>query len=125
MDREYKIGQIWEYHTRDHEKKSRITIVEMSTHGHFGLILNISVDELKIVYPFNDEGFIKGISHIPCSKDSMDKSVIRLVEVTNTLPDFEESYNEWKEQFDIGKAGVFTGSVQKIIKKMEEGFLSR
>lgn len=120
MKKEYEVGQIWEYKTRDGEETSRITIVNITEHEHHGSIISIYINGLKIKYPFNELGYLNEMTHSPCSKNSIDISVTRLVETTSILPDFKEGFNEWKEQFDLGKAGVFGGSIKEIIETLEQ-----
>ena len=38
-----------------------------------------------------------------------------------SLPEFEEGYSIWKEAFDQGRAGVWTGSLAECITALEQG----
>ncbi len=120
MNSTYEVGQVWEYKTREGEENSRMTVVALTEHQHFGLIINISLDNLKIRSSHSEDGFINGLSHSPCSQESINNSVISLVGKVEQLPDFQEGYDEWKTAFDEGKAGVFGGSIQEIISTLEE-----
>jgi hypothetical protein len=40
--------------------------------------------------------------------------------VVESLPDFEEGYNQWKEAFDQGQAGWFTTSISDVVQFMED-----
>jgi len=122
VNTKFKIGQIWKYDTRIGEENSRLIIVNVTQHEYFGDIINIAVNGLKIESPYSEEGYMHTISHLPCTEASIIESVEELVEISNNLPDFEEGYNQWKEQFDLGKAGVFGENVKEIISIMAESF---
>lgn len=119
MNPEYKIGQIWNYQTRNGEEKSKITIVKVSNHEHCGTIVNIAIDNVKIKSSYVEDGYLNAFSHLPFNKEAIDNSVTNLVGTTDDLSESQEGYAEWKEQFDLGKAGIFTGTVAETISILE------
>ena len=44
----YKIGQVWGYWTRPHEKNSTFTVVKVEKHPVLGNIIHISLRGLKL-----------------------------------------------------------------------------
>lgn len=120
MKNYYQVGQVWEYETRVGEQNSRMTIVALTEHEQHGLIVNISLDNLRIPYAHSEDGFLNGLSHSPCSVEAIDNSVISLLGIVDELPDFQEGYNEWKTALDAGKAGVFGGTIKEIISTIEK-----
>ena len=57
---------------------------------------------------------------MPISPDALKESVTELVNQTESLPNFEEGYEIWREAFDSGKAGIFTISVKECVEFMEQ-----
>lgn len=119
QDDKYKIGQIWEYKTRKGEEKSMLTIVGVEKHKKLGTIVNIYVDGLTVKIPSADEGHSNEIQHLPFSKEAIDKSVTKLVGTAKKLPNYKNGYDEWRSEFDNGKAGIFTITVKESIDAME------
>ena len=119
QDEKYKVGQIWNYQTRKGEENSTLIIVGVEKNKKLGTIINIYVDGLKVKNSNVENGFSDKIQHLPFAKDAIDKSVIKLVGIAKELPDYKDGYNEWKSEFENGKAGVFTISVKEAINAME------
>jgi hypothetical protein len=116
---EYKVGQVWAYHTRKGEENSKVTIVKIDDSKDFGKIYHISVAGLNMK---TNKGIQHELQHSPVSNKTLDASVTKLIETKETLPDFTQGYNAWKEAFDAGKAGVFDVPVAEIITTIESFF---
>lgn len=55
------------------------------------------------------------ISHLPLIQDAFQASGLSLVKEGASLgPAFDEGYIEWRQQFDEGKAGVFSQLVSAV-----------
>jgi len=120
-DTKYKIGQVWNYHTREGEKESRIYIVRAEPNEKLGTIYHIFVDGLKIQNPHTDSGTQDNLPHSPVSEKTLDESVTTLaIAHTDDLPDISEGYSTWKEAFDKGEGGIFTIPVNQIIQYIED-----
>lgn len=120
QDDKFKVGQIWKYKNRLGEENSTITILKVEKYDKNGIVIHIGVNGLKLKNPQRPNGFSDNIGHLPLSKDAMLKSVTTLVSENNTLPDFIEGYNTWKEAFDNNKGGVFSIAVGEAVKYVEE-----
>ena len=120
QDDKYKVGQIWQYHTRKGEEKSTLTIVAVERHKKLGRIINIHVGGLRVKNPNADNGFSGEIQHLPFSKEAIDKSVTKLVGTAKQLPEYKDGYDEWRSAFDDGRAGVFSITVKESIDVMEK-----
>lgn len=120
-DTKYKIGQVWNYSTREGEKGSRIFIVRADPDEKLGTIYHIYIDGLKIRNPNIDSGVQDHLPHSPVSKKTLDESVTTLaIESTPDLPDVSEGYQTWKKAFDKGEGGIFTIPASKIIQFIED-----
>src|SRR5687768_15056698 len=67
----YKVGQVWSYKTRPHEKKSTFIVVKVESHPKSGNIVHIALRDLKLRKPGGD--FIEAASHLPFAEDAIDK----------------------------------------------------
>ena len=119
MAKEFSVGQIWEYKTRATELGSKVTILKIDFLNDQEII-HIYVGGLKLKNPQSPTGYGEDISHMPISPDALKESVTELVNQTESLPNFEEGYEIWREAFDSGKAGIFTISVKECVEFMEQ-----
>lgn len=117
----YKIGQVWNYRTREGEEQSRIFIVRADPDQNLGTIYHIYIDGLQIRNPHTDAGIQDHLPHSPVSEKTLNDSVTSLaIEQTEELPDVSDGYGTWKEAFDNGDAGIFTIPVNQIIQYIED-----
>ena len=105
-------GQVWRYATRDGEEDSRVHILRIESYPHAGEILHIAVTGLREP--------VKTISHLPIARESLERSGLTFESRSGSPPDWKEGYGIWREEFDAGRAGVFTGTVAEIVGWMEE-----
>ena len=117
----YKIGQVWNYNTREGEEGSRIFIVRADPDEKLGTIYHIYVDGLRIKNPHSASGSQDHLPHSPVSEKTLDDSVTSLaIENALDLPDVSEGYKTWKEAFDNGQGGIFTIPVSQIVQYIED-----
>lgn len=69
--------------------------------------------------PHDKLGLSSVISHLPCSEEAMNQSVVGIIQETAPLPNFEEGYREWRSAFDAGQAGIWGIPVAAMIEAME------
>lgn len=121
MHDKYRAGQVWSYKTRTGEENSRIYIVKVDTDGELGSIFHIYVDGIAIKNPHLPNGGSQtSLPHSPVSAETLDASVVELIESDGKMPDISEGYGVWKEAYDKGEAGVFTIPVAKIVQYIED-----
>ena len=116
-DDKYKVGQVWYYETRVNEPASTLTVVALENHDELGVIVSVYVDKLKInsgEFVFNE------INHLPMSKAAMDSSITRIKNHVTSLPEYKESYKEWKEMFKTDQGKIFDVSVKEVIDMTEK-----
>lgn len=121
---DYQVGQEWNYKTRNGEENSTLKILKIEEFPTMGKVIHISIGQLKMQNPNSKEGFVETLSHIPISKEALDKSITVLKNEKTSIPDYEDGYNYWKNEFDKGQAGVFSISVSEIISGMEKNLIS-
>ena len=118
--REYRVGQIWQYQTRPGEEQSRLYIVKVDTLADGRLAFHLYLDNLKIPNSRLPGQVQTELPHTPVSSETLDKSVVKLLGTTATLPDISEGYAIWREASDAGEGGIFTISIAEIVDFIEE-----
>jgi hypothetical protein len=118
-DEKFKAGQIWEYDTRKGEEESRIIILKVEKPNN-EVIVHVAVINAKIRNPQIEGGISNEISHLPFSRESIEKSVTKLESSNNELPDFMDGYKNWKEAFDAGYGGIYTIPVKEVVEIFEQ-----
>ena len=114
-----KEGQKWKYKNRPGENSSTTTILKIEEYPQV-TIIHIQVDGLKIPNSKSPEGFLHTLSHSPFSEEAIQNSLTDLISENVTLPEYEEGYAEWKEQFDLKKAGYWTSEIKDAIQAMAQ-----
>ena len=110
----FAAGQVWRYATRPGEEDSRVYILRVETHA-IGEVVHIAIDGVRI----KSSAPATTISHVPVSREALERSGLALESRSGPLPDFEEGYRMWREEFDAGNAGVFSIPVAEIVGVME------
>lgn len=119
---QFQPGQVWTYHTRTGEDDSRLTIARVEAHEKLGTIVHIRVDGVAQKNPHVPAGVSRVIHHMPFAEEALARSVIELVVSEGLVPaSYEDGHRIWKEEFDKGKAGVFTLTVAESIQFCEDG----
>ncbi|MCW3059162.1 MAG: hypothetical protein JWQ02_983 [Capsulimonas sp.] len=115
----FKPGQVWKYHTRPYEDGSTLTIVRTEHDDRLGSIIHIHVDEVRVKAPMHKTGLITEIGHLPCAEEVISQSVTEVVRENAPLRDFMEGYQQWRDAFDAGKAGIWTVPVAEMVSALE------
>jgi hypothetical protein len=117
-DDKFEAGQIWSYENRPNEDKSTIMILKVEMYESLGVVIHIAIDNLHIKDSDGKEH--EYISHLPFSKDALNKSITTLLNENQALPDFDEGYDSWKSAFDAKEAGIWSVIVSEAVEYMEE-----
>ncbi|BDI33666.1 hypothetical protein CCAX7_57170 [Capsulimonas corticalis] len=115
----FQRGQVWKYHARPYEDGSTLTVVKTEVHDRLGAIVHIHLQGLRIRTPRHSIGMTSVIGHLPCSEESITQSVTQLVQENAPLPDFEEGYQQWRDAFDAGGAGIWTVPIAEMVSALE------
>jgi hypothetical protein len=93
----YQTGQIWKYRARDGEAESQLVIINSTLVPGCGEIYSVAVE------------------------GSLDLSVLELIGIRpSPLEEYGDAFQEWKQPFDRGEAGVFTIPIAEILTCVEE-----
>jgi hypothetical protein len=116
-DAKYHPGQVWTYKTRAHETDSKITILKIETLPKIGEIIHIRVDNIRLR---NCTGGPEPevIEHAPFTRDAIEKSVMKVLDNGDLVPDFEQGYRDWREHC----GGVYSITVAEVVHADELTF---
>ena len=120
INSKFKVGQVWKYKTRPNEKNSVFTVAKIENEPKNGNIIHITVTKLKIKNSHAPSGFTDLIGHMPLAESAVAESVIELSNETPNLSSYKEGYQDWREAFDKGQAGIWTSPVSECIAAMED-----
>ncbi|UOQ72513.1 hypothetical protein [Hymenobacter cellulosilyticus] len=118
----FQVGQVWEYHTRPTETDSLLTVVKVELQHGADVAVHVYVDGLRLKTPNPSGKPGTTASHLPFSEEALTASVTHVVRHANTLPDFEEGYEIWREAFLTGQAGIFSVTVAEVMDFIESTF---
>ncbi|WP_310398231.1 hypothetical protein [Hymenobacter sp.] len=119
----YQVGQVWSYNSRPSEPNAKLTIVKVEGQDSIGNIIHVYISNIKVKTSLHPEKYSETISHMPFSEAAIDSSVAKQLGTVTELPDFKDGYDEWRQSFDAGQAGVFSITVGKAVEYMETTML--
>jgi hypothetical protein len=117
----YQTGQIWKYRARDGEAESQLVIINSTLVPGCGEIYSVAVEGVKLKNPWLVGGIQTNLPHAPVSAGALDLSVLELIGIRpSPLEEYGDAFQEWKQPFDRGEAGVFTIPIAEILNCVEE-----
>lgn len=117
MPQELKVGQSWYFDAAQEAFLYVLRIEELVPNVKF---CHIAIEATQIKGP--DGKMINKIGHLPFEYQSVVNSVTIMRNENDQLPDFEEGYQQWRTEFDKGKAGVYNIPVAESIELIKEVF---
>jgi hypothetical protein len=117
MQKELVVGQSWYFDEQQEAFLYILRIEELVPNLKF---CHISIQETEIKGP--DGKTIDKVGHLPFEYQAVLDSVTVLRNSNDVFPDFEEGYQQWRSEFDKGKAGVYNIPVAKSIELIKEVF---
>ena len=123
-DSVYQPGQEWSYKSRPGEDDATFTVCKVEKHPQHGTIIHIGLEGLNVKNPMQKSGFSDSVSHMAFSEQAIDKSVLKILKKQAPLPedlqeDFNLAYKDWCEDFEAGKAAVFSIPIAEAIDYIE------
>jgi hypothetical protein len=106
----FAVGQRWQYQTASGQPSPILTIAKIDDSPD-GRIIHISILD-------TGHCIARSVSHLPIAEKALRDSVTNLVSVDEPYLGFQEGYDQWKEAFDQGVAGVFTISVDDVLESL-------
>ncbi len=116
----YTEGQVWTFHPRPGEDGATLLINRVESHPKLGEIFHISVFGVRLDNPVVPGAVITDLPHFPVSRETLDKSCLELQGTRAPNPEYLPGYDQWREAFDAGKAGVFDIPVSEIVDVVQQ-----
>jgi hypothetical protein len=104
-------GQVWQYDARPGEENSTLTILHIDDEEEY-TIIHVRLENINFI----NDGCIR---HLPFSADAIMGSVTDFIKHLDTVPDFAAGYDQWKQQFEVGKAGYWKMVVKEAVEAIE------
>jgi hypothetical protein len=108
----------WQYRARQGEESSTVLVTRVETYPKLGEVVHVRIDGLNIANPLHPSGVAREIGHMPFAADAVRGSVTELLGDGEPVDEPDEGYQQWKEAFDRGEAGVFTITLAEAVEVM-------
>ena len=110
----FHAGQVWAFRPPANQPHARLTVLRVESGGKHGTIVHIAISGVSY-----GEGQTQ-IQHLPFAEAAVERSVTTLERESGPVPDFAEGYLQWRQAFDAGKGGIFTGTVAEVFRAQED-----
>ncbi len=115
---DFHAGETWEYQTRPQEPASTFRVLRVETLPDGSNVVHIEVRGLQIVSPNAPGGRVEVAGHLPVSETALSQSATRRVSTGESSP-MPEGYENWRREWEQGRAGVFTIALSEIVDVLE------
>ncbi len=115
----FHAGETWQYQTRPHESDSTFFVWRVETLPDGSNVVHIQLQGLKIQSPLAPGGSTEVAEHLPVSETALSGSATRKISGAEALP-MPEGYEQWRREWERGRAGVFTTSLGEIANFLEQ-----
>lgn len=116
---DFHAGETWEYQTRPLESGSTFFVWRVETLPDNSNVVHIQLQGLKISNSLAPGGLLEVAQHLPVSEAALAQSATRKLSGGDALP-MPEGYDQWRREWERGRAGVFTISLSEIADVLEE-----
>jgi len=106
----YSVGQVWSYHTRPGELFSLLRINRIQLESRAGPLPIYHISIVGVHLGGSSKPNV--IDHLPVSRETLDASVIHLVNSSEKFPDSDSGITQWQS----AHGGVFTIPVAEIVE---------
>jgi hypothetical protein len=116
---DFHAGETWEYHTRPLENGSTFFVWRVETLPDHSNVVHIKLEGLRISSALAPDGLMQVAEHLPVSETALSGCATRKVSSGEALP-MPEGYEQWRREWERGRAGVFTTSLGEIADFLEQ-----
>lgn len=120
-DPKFHVGDVWGYKTRSGEDNSRLTVVKIDSSPELGIIVHIAVDNLTWK-DCQNRPFPQSVPHMPFARKALDVSLLKQTGVVQSLPDYQNGYEEWKAAYSKKSAGIYIIEVRDAVSVAEQTY---
>jgi hypothetical protein len=80
---------------------------------------------VRLENPVVPGAVISELPHFPVSRETLEKSCLDLQGTRAPNPEYLPGYEQWREAFDAGEAGVFDIPVSEIVDIVQQAIAQR
>ncbi|HEV8199265.1 MAG TPA: hypothetical protein VGS03_04525 [Candidatus Polarisedimenticolia bacterium] len=113
---ELAVGQVWNYHTRDVDQGSTLTICKLEDLPKAGSVVHVSLAGLHLKNPRAPGGYTGEVPHAPFTRAAIERSITTLHGQGSPPQGFEAGYRAWQE----ARGGVFSMPVADVAGLIEK-----
>ncbi len=114
----FSAGQVWSYKTREHEQKSKLTILKIDYFEN-AVVVHIRLDNIELQDSAAPKGVRTTVPHMAFLQAALQSSVINLIDKNRRLPDFSKEYQNWREGDGIGTAWAWHFGISEALTGLE------
>lgn len=119
---QFKAGQIWTFKARPKEPDAFLCVLAVDLSDKLGEVVSIAIARVAIPNPHVEGGVQQSLPHAPITAAVLSQSVLACVANDGPLaddPSVADAYQQWREPYLKGEAGVFTISPAEILDIIE------
>jgi hypothetical protein len=119
---QFKPGQIWTFKARAKEPDAFLCVLAVEMNDKIGQVVSIAIARVEIPNPDLEGGVQRSLPHAPITAAVLSEAVLECVADDGPLaddPSVAEAYQQWREPYVKGEAGVFTISPAEILDVIE------
>lgn len=123
----FEPGQVWRMLGRPQDNDPHVAVLAITRDETLGEIVSIAITGVNIRNAFVEGGVQTQLPHAPVTAEALRAAVTELVESdgpTAETPGFTEAYQQWREPYEAGEAGVFTIALTEILDIIEQAAAS-
>ena len=114
----FHAGDVWGYQTRPHERNSTFFVWRVEALPDGTNVVHIKLEGLQIPNVLAPNGVTEVAQHLPVSETALSQSATRKISGGEALA-MPEGYEQWRREWEKGRAGVFTTSLGEIADFLE------
>ncbi|MBL4677030.1 MAG: hypothetical protein JKY70_12615 [Mucilaginibacter sp.] len=118
MTQKIEKGQIWTYNNREGEDDSFIVIIKLDDSNSQNPVAHVSTENLSKPGSEEVDTTTWSIGHAPVQLGIL-AGALKTLKGYREI-EFNEGYTYWKEEYDKGKAGVWSIPINEMIDLIQE-----
>jgi len=118
---QFAVGDIWQYKHREGEEGSQVIINKIETIAEDTPVYHVSIVNVKVINPQSPSGLAEKLAHAPVSLETLQTSLTNKIATEQPFDeDYLEGYEQWREAYLAGQAGIFTITIAEIVNFIEQ-----
>jgi hypothetical protein len=108
----FHAGEVWAFVPPTNQPNAKLTILRVENDAKLGTLVHLAISGISY-----DNGRTN-IEHLVFTDSAVELSVTTLEQKSGPVPEFEKSYQMWRQAFDAGVGRVFSSSVADAVAEV-------